>query len=226
MRRVMAAVCEFASVFSVLLLMSEPSWLEPNPGHELSVSWLSPLVGSRTGSTAAGHSRTSATMGKVAVAASAAGAAADAARAAQDLLLSSHHTPRKKKTSREPASSEKQRMRSSSVQRSKCDEAGEGAVLCAPGGALEPQAREPDSDGQRSEHGADVQRSTDSGIIKAKRHYTKRGTAGTFRGRRPPKNPEKLKEFLEAKAAYDIQHTDIRFVSCGFRQTQTGHQWT
>ena len=36
-----------------------------------------------------------------------------------------------------------------------------------------------------------------------KRSSTKRGTAGAFQGKRPPNGPCKLKEFLQAKAAYE-----------------------
>jgi hypothetical protein len=41
-----------------------------------------------------------------------------------------------------------------------------------------------------------------------KRNYTKRGTAGAFQGKRPPKDPCKLKEFLKAKAAYEKENME------------------
>ena len=69
---------------------------------------------------------------------------------------------------------------------------------------LEPQVPEPCSGGPP----IIVQRchpsiSTVAPSPQAKRHYTKRGAAGTFPGRQPPTNPENLKELLKAKAAHE-----------------------
>ena len=68
----------------------------------------------------------------------------------------------------------------------------QGAIVAEPG------ANDAPTSVQRS-HG-----SSEAPSAMVKRNYTKRGTAGTFQGKRPPKDPCKLKEFLKkTKAAYE-----------------------
>lgn len=45
---------------------------------------------------------------------------------------------------------------------------------------------------------------------KPRRQYAARGSQGTFGGKRPPKNPVLLKEFLKKKAAYEAQKESLR----------------
>ena len=70
-------------------------------------------------------------------------------------------------------------------------EAAEQGALVA-----EPVAHDAPTSVQRS-HGPSEEPSA-----MVKRNYTKRGTAGTFQGKRPPKDPCNLEELLKAKAAY------------------------
>ena len=42
------------------------------------------------------------------------------------------------------------------------------------------------------------------------RQYAPRGTAGTFKGKRPPKHPVLLKDFLKKKAAYEAEKENLR----------------
>ena len=49
-----------------------------------------------------------------------------------------------------------------------------------------------------------------SWITVGKRHYTTRGTAGTFQGKRPPKDPFKLEKFLKAKYAYEKEKMELQ----------------
>ena len=67
----------------------------------------------------------------------------------------------------------------------------QGAIVAEPG------AHDAPTSVQRS-HG-----SSEAPSAMVKRNYTRRGTAGKFQGKRPPKDPCKLKEFLKAKAAYE-----------------------
>jgi hypothetical protein len=64
-------------------------------------------------------------------------------------------------------------------------------------GVAEPGAHDAPTSVQHS-HG-----SSEAPSAMVKRNYNKRGTARTFQGKRPPKDPCKLKEFLKAKAAYE-----------------------
>ena len=49
-----------------------------------------------------------------------------------------------------------------------------------------------------------------SGTTGGKIHYTTRGSAGTFQGKRPPKDPVKLEKFLKAKAAYGKEKMELQ----------------
>ena len=40
--------------------------------------------------------------------------------------------------------------------------------------------------------------------------YATRGTAGTYQGKRPPKNPEKREAFMAAKAKYEAEKAELR----------------
>ena len=121
------------------------------------------------------------------------------------MLLGEHHTPRKRKRSTPPASTEKQRVTANSVQRSEVHDATCSQRGSTPGevqqtGAEKDEAHVPPPP-------TSVQRSSSP---KVKRQYTKRGTAGTFKGKRPPKDPEKLERFLKAKAAYEKEKMELR----------------
>ena len=49
-----------------------------------------------------------------------------------------------------------------------------------------------------------------SPAIASPRPYAKRGSAGTFQGKRPPKHPEKLKAFMAAKAKYEAEKAEMK----------------
>ena len=198
--------------------MSEPSWLAPNPGREHSASRLAPPVDSASASRRW-------TPASVAVAASAAAAAADAARAAQALLLGSQHTPPKRKRSTPAASAEKQHVTANSVQLSEVESevAGTCATRVSPPGQVQhtkegagtaPQSQAPQHDAHSEaavQAPTSVQRSAStSPSPTAMRRYTTRGRAGTFQGKRPPKDPEKLKHFLKAKEVHEMKMMQLR----------------
>ena len=49
-----------------------------------------------------------------------------------------------------------------------------------------------------------------SGTTGGNRHYSARGTMGTVRGKRPPKDPVKLEKFMKAKAAYAKEKIELQ----------------
>jgi hypothetical protein len=191
--------------------------LDPSPGQELSCSWPSPPVSWTTLE---------------------AGVASRAARAAQDCTQTSLCTPRKRKGPEAPASSQKQRMTVDSARCSKSKDMpmvlatvrttviGSPPGNMADWGHLDPQVHKlPETlvHSEAAEHGAivaepgahdaptSVQRShgsSEAPSAMVKRNYTKRGTAGTFQGKRPPKDPCKLNMLLIAKAAYEKENME------------------
>ena len=204
---------DFSSL-AALVDMSMPSWLEPSPGTR-------------------GNKPTPATDDvRVAAAYSAAGAAAEAAQAAADLLMGSRRTPRKKSRTTSPASTQKGTLKSNSGSKARSLHAAfdqehsvkvnmvprsEAGPLCTEAPQHNTAAIGMESDtADISVHSSGTTAGTaatsvhSSGITAGKRHYTTRGQAGTFQGKRPPKDPVKLEKFLKAKAAYEKEKMELQ----------------
>ena len=58
----------------------------------------------------------------------------------------------------------------------------------------------------------------------ATRAYAPRGTRGTYQGKRPPKNPEKLEKFMKAKAIYEAEMAELRKSQGPKHRRQTPNQ--
>ena len=147
--------------------------------------WLTPSAGQSP--TKASCSKASPRKTRAAIAASAtaaaAAAAAAAAQAASDLLTQSGSvTPRKIRKPPSAASTQKTSKAKSSAA------SGEGEDQH---NAKEHIASVPCSEGE-DQHDAK----------NSKKNYAPRGSKGTFAGRRPPKNPALLAQFLEDKKEY------------------------
>ena len=183
---------------AALVTMSMPSWLEPSPG----VKTRTPVTDTNV---------------RVAAAYSAAGAAAKAAQAAADLLMGSQQTPRKKSRARSPASPQKGTLKGNNGSVARClhsvfDQEHSVKVNSVPRSEADPQDPEgPQHNTAATGMELDTAATSvqSSGITGGKRHYTTRGSAGTFQGKRPPKDPVKLEKFLKAKAAYEKEKREL-----------------
>ena len=194
------------SVFSVLkhspvANMSSPSWLQPAAGRELAPDWLDPPAGQSHAPQPQPQPQSAGRSTKVAVAAAAAAAAAQAAQAASNLLSESEGTPKKTRKGT-PAASAKKHAKAKSTDTLAAASVEDSSVPCSEKHSNNAE----DSSVLCSEH------SKDAGVADPKktRAYTPRGTAGTFQGKRPPKSPELLKQFLKRKAAWEAEKAALR----------------
>jgi len=176
--------------------MSDPSWLQPAPGQELAPDWLLPSAGPQADTSHAqykaviargGALRPFGSSSKVAIAASAAAAAAEAARAAANLLSTSPATPTKSRKGT-PTASAKKHAKPSSTDRCAASSKEDSSVLCS-------ENRSDDAEVAP----AAVVHTEKHEAVKKTRPYAPRGTASTFQGKRPPKDPEFLKKFLKLR---------------------------
>jgi len=168
--------------------------------RELAPDWLSPPAGLQ-----AAHAQDKAVIARGKAlrpfasssrAASAVSVAAVAARVAADLLSASLATPTKRtRTDRCAASSEEDSSAKKGTKPSSTDR-------CA--ASSEKDSSLPCSEIWRND--AEVA----PAAVKQTRKYMLRGTAGTFKGKRPPKNAMLLQEFLKKKAAYEAQKEKLR----------------
>ena len=203
--------------------MESPSWLTPSAGRRAAdcaaaevqevarqVQWLSP---SPSAAPAEGHTkpRVPRAIRAAEAAALAAEAAAQATMASQALLVAVQSqgagTPKKPRKPKEPTSTQKH----SAGVHNAC-----GSAFSA--GVVHKSEADTDHDVTGSafpaeklheEKNSDTHTTTAKGVT-ATRSYAARGTKGTFQGKRPPKDPEKLKKFLLAKKIYETEKADLR----------------
>ena len=138
-------------------------------------------------------------------AAVAAEAAAQATMASQALLAEvqsrTPRTPVKRRGQKEPASSTKHA-------------AGNADAECSafPAQVVSKKDSEPaEADAQ----GEAAQQQMACPATAKRKAYSPRGTAGTYQGKRPPKDPERLAQFMKAKAAYDKEKQELRKTTRG-----------
>ena len=197
--------------------MATPLWLTPSAGRRAAdcaaaevqevarqVQWLSPSPGAAP---AEGHTkpRVPRAIRAAEAAALAAEAAAQATMASQALLVAVQSqgtsTPKKPRKPKEPTSTQKH----SAGVHNAC-----GSAFSA--GVVRKSVADTDHDVTGSAFPAEKvheEKNSDTPTTTA-RTYAARGTKGTFQGKRPPKDPEKLKKFLRAKAIYEAERADLR----------------
>ena len=239
------AFCVLCSVScDQVCAMSGPAWLAPVAGtrsvsHTAAAAvalatqsmWLDPTPGP-----ASAHERKERRVPRVvqaaAAAASAAEAAAQATIVAQALLAEVRcrqpvaMTPRKSRAQRDDPTSSTKVVATRSVRAESCREAVcavQPATPPALGSAFLDTAAEPINGSEEISCEMEVvEQDSDKPLTTPRRPYRPRGTMGTFQGKRPPKNPAKLKEFLAAKAGYEKEKNELRATRTKIsRPTQT-----
>ena len=200
---------------AALVTMSMYSWLEPSPGvkRQNAVTDTDQNAEPDTDQNAVTD-----TDVRVAAAYSAVCAAAEATRGAAHLLMASQQTPRKKSRARSPASTQKGTLKGNNGSVARClhsvfDQEHSVKVNSVPRSEADKQDPEgPQHNTAATGMELDTAATSvqSSGITVGKRHYTTRGTAGTFQGKRPPKDPFKLEKFLKAKCAYEKEKMELQ----------------
>ena len=182
---------------SVVGKMSDPSWLQPAPCSDLKPDWLSPSTGQSRTTPSCSKASPRKTTAAIAASATAAAAAAQAAQAASDLLVmrSGPVTPTKVRKPPSAASTQK----TSKVESSAASGEGKDQQNAEEHIASVPCSERDDS-GQPSMLAKNARNDAPHG--RNTRNYAPRGSKGTFAGRRPPKNPLLLANFLKDKAEY------------------------
>ena len=126
--------------------------------------------------------------------------AAVAARVAADLLSASLATPTKTGTGT-PTASAKKHAKPSSTDRCAASSGEDSSVPCSENRS---------NDAEVAPAAVTHVKPGTCEAVKKTRQNAPRGTAGTFEGKRPPKNPVLLKEFIKKKAAYEAEKENLR----------------
>ena len=194
--------------------MDEPAWLTPSAGRRLAdcaaaevkavarqIGWLEPPPGPASAAERSAPRVNRAIRAAEAAAAAAAEAAAQATIASQALLAAVKDqgpiTPKKPRVRKEATSTEKHAVAIHQDQGSAFPAEEVKAFLAA----------KEKYEAEKASHPGEQEAVPATATRKA---YATRGTAGTYQGKRPPKDPEKLKAFMAAKAKYEAEKAELR----------------